>query len=141
MPECLGSGIRGHHHRGKSSEDLIDKEVVLKALNLRPGQVILDAGCGNGYMAKEFARILNGSGKVIALDPDEISIGELSRDTVGSSIMPICEDISKKTSLEALSVDLVYLSMVFHGFSGEQIDGFKIEIDRLLKPGISRENS
>ena len=42
-----------HHHRGKSSESLFNKEVILKELDISPGQTILDAGCGNGYMSKE----------------------------------------------------------------------------------------
>jgi precorrin-6B methylase 2 len=35
-----------HHHRGKFSEGLIDQERVINALNIQPGQIILDAGCG-----------------------------------------------------------------------------------------------
>lgn len=51
-----------HHHQGKSSESLLDKAQILASLSITPGQVILDAGCGNGYMAKEFAEIPIGVG-------------------------------------------------------------------------------
>ncbi|MBN1864169.1 MAG: hypothetical protein JW808_04650, partial [Victivallales bacterium] len=44
-----------HHHRGKSSESLLDKAAILGALRIEPGQTVLDAGCGNGYMSKEFS--------------------------------------------------------------------------------------
>ena len=45
-----------HHHRGKSSESFLDKGVILRSLKITPGEMILDAGCGDGYMAKEFAK-------------------------------------------------------------------------------------
>ena len=57
-----------HHHRGKSSESILDKVAILKALDVRTGQTILDAGCGNGYMAKEFAELTGETGKVYALE-------------------------------------------------------------------------
>jgi ubiquinone/menaquinone biosynthesis C-methylase UbiE len=47
------------------------------ALNIQPGQIILDAGCGNGYMAKAFAKRVSPSGKVYALDNDTHSINIL----------------------------------------------------------------
>ena len=53
-----------HRHRGKTSESFLNKDIILKELDILPGQTILDAGCGNGYMAKEFSKILNNTGKV-----------------------------------------------------------------------------
>ncbi len=61
---------KGHHHAGKSSEHHLNKELILRELNIFSGQIILDAGCGTGYMSKEFSKILNNTGKVYALDPD-----------------------------------------------------------------------
>ncbi len=78
-----------HHHRGKSSENLLDKQAILKGLNIQDGQTVLDAGCGNGYMAKEFAKITGESGKVYALDPDDISIGILQTETKKTVLMQI----------------------------------------------------
>jgi len=43
-------------------------------------------------------------------------------------------DITTRTPIEASSVDLIYMSTVFHGFSKEQIQGFRSEAKRLLKP-------
>ena len=123
-----------HQHRGKSSESFIDKEIILRELSILPGQTILDAGCGNGYMSKEFARVLNHTGKVYALDPDSEALETLKAETKGTNIETIKADITQTTPLEASSVDLVYLSTVFHGFSKDQIAGFQIEIKRLLKP-------
>ena len=121
------------HHRHKSSESFLDKDIILRELKILPGQTILDAGCGNGYMSKEFSRILNISGKVYALDPDREAIETLRRETGGTNIEAIEADITKTTPLEASSIDLIYVSTVFHGFSEDQIQGFHKEVRRLLK--------
>ena len=125
---------KGHHHAGKSSEKYLYKDVILKELEIFPGEIILDAGCGNGYMSKEFSRILQGTGQVYALDPDDRAIRVLKEETKNSNITPILGDISQKTAIPAGSVDLIYLSAVLHGFSAGEKDGFLQEIRRLLKP-------
>lgn len=123
-----------HHHKGRSSESHLNRDIVLKELNIRSGQTILDAGCGSGYMSKEFSKILNNTGKVFALDPDKAAIEKLKKETKGTNIEPIIGDITKETKIEDSSVDLIYLSTVFHGFSEGEIDGFQKEVKRLLKP-------
>jgi ubiquinone/menaquinone biosynthesis C-methylase UbiE len=134
MAECDTNRDIKHHDRGKSTEQFLDKDVIIHALNIRPGQIILDAGCGNGYMTKEFARQLEGAGKVFALDPDEISINALKSETQGTVVEPFVGDITEQTKLQNASIDLIYLSTVFHGFSENQITGFLKEVRRLLKP-------
>ena len=125
---------KGHHHAGKSSEKYLNKEIILKELNIFPGEIILDAGCGNGYMSKEFSRILNSTGQIYALDPDERAISVLKEETKNTNITPILGDISQQTELAESSVDLIYLAAVWHGFSQGEKDGFQKEVRRLLKP-------
>jgi ubiquinone/menaquinone biosynthesis C-methylase UbiE len=139
---------KAHHHRGKSSENLLNKDIILKELNILSGQTVLDAGCGNGYMSKDFSILLNNTGKVYALDPDKVAIEILKEETKGTNIKPIEGDITKRTQIEGSSIDLIYLSTVFHGFSKDQIDGFQKEARRLLKPNaklaiveIKKENT
>lgn len=127
-------GTGTHQHRGKSSESLLDKEAILEHLEIVAGQSILDAGCGNGYMAKAFSERLGNKGRVYALDPDESAIAVLRESTRGTNILPLVGDITVTTQIPAATLDLVYLSMVFHGFSSEQIKGFDAEVNRLLKP-------
>ncbi len=128
-------GIAGkHHHRGKSSERLLDKGAILAALAVQPGQTILDAGCGNGYMSKEFSRLAGPTGTVYALDPDEIAIAMLRRETGGSNIEAVVGDITAPTALPAAAFNFIYLSTVVHGFTPEQMRGFATETERLLAP-------
>jgi ubiquinone/menaquinone biosynthesis C-methylase UbiE len=121
-------------HKRKFTEGLLDNEVILKSLNIRPGQVILDAGCGNGYMSKLFSKRVSHSGKVYALDPDPYFIKVLKRETQGTNIEAIEGGITKSTLFAESSLDLVYLSTVIHIFSQKQIQGLIQEVKRLLKP-------
>ena len=125
---------REHHHRGKSSESLLDKAAILAALGVHDGQTVLDAGCGNGYMAREFAVLVGPQGKVYALDPDAIAIAALRAQTAGTNIVAVVGDITTTTPLPTSAFDLVYLSTVVHGFSPEQFKGFVAEVERLLAP-------
>lgn len=123
-----------HCHRGKSSEGFLNQDLILKELNILPGQIILDAGCGNGYMSKAFSRLLNNTGKVFALDPDGEAIEKLKKETPGTNIEPIEADVTTTTPLEESSIDLIYLSTVLHGFTRDQVKSFNKEVKRLLKP-------
>jgi len=50
--------------------------VLYKWLNIKPGMVIVDVGCGSGYFTRILARGLKGKGKTIGIDPDETLIHE-----------------------------------------------------------------
>src|SRR5690606_37203223 len=45
-----------------------DCEQLLKALDLKTGQVICDMGCGNGFYTSQMAQLVGPEGKVIAVD-------------------------------------------------------------------------
>ena len=123
-----------HSHKGKSSESFLDKNIILGAMQIVPGQTVLDAGCGNGYMAREFARLLEGKGKVIALDVDGEAVAALREETEGSIIEAMEGDMTARTALEDASMDMIYLSTVVHGFPPDKMAGFVAEVKRLLKP-------
>ena len=123
-----------HEHRGKFTEGLLDNKRILKALNIKTGHTILDAGCGNGYMSKVFSNEVTRSGKVYALDPDKYFIKTLKDETRGTNIKTIEGDIARPTQLVESSVDLIYISTVIHAFSQQQMRGFLNEVKRLLKP-------
>lgn len=134
IAEGENRSAQAHQHRGKSSEGLLNKEVILAALGIAPGQTVLDAGCGNGYMSKEFSKRVGSGGRVYALDPDEISIAALRAETAGTNIVAVVGDITMATELPASAFDLVYLSTVVHGFTQEQFERFEAEVTRLLAP-------
>lgn len=127
-------GINGKgHHNGNTTEQFINKEIILRELNILPGQTIVDVGCGTGYMSKEFSKLVQHSGKVIALDQAKEAIEKLKAETSWTNIELIEADITRKTPIDEKSVDIIYLSTVFHIFTTEQIKGFQKEVNRLLK--------
>ena len=118
----------------KFSEGLLDDELILDVLKISKGQTILDAGCGNGYMAIKFSKRIGKKGKVYAIDINEIFISELKKEILEENIILQTEDITQKISLPSNSIDLVYLSTVFHIFSNIQVENFINEVNRILKP-------
>ena len=122
-----------HHHGRKSTESFLNKELILKAINIQIGQTILDAGCGNGYMSKVFSKGVAESGKVYAVDSNTEFVEVLRKETQGTNIEAIEGDIMKPTQINRSSVDLIYLSAVIHRFSKQQMQGFLGEAKRLLK--------
>ena len=87
------------HHKGNTSEQFINKEIVLRELNILPGQIIIDVGCGNGYMSKEFSKLVHQSGKIFALDHAKEAIKILEDETKGTNIQSIEADITQKTPI------------------------------------------
>ena len=125
---------KGANKKRKFSEGLLDIETILNNLEICPGQIILDAGCGNGYMSKRFSKLVGNTGTVYALDPDNEAINNLRKEIDKTNIEPLVGDITKTTALKDCSIDLVYLSTVFHIFSDAQVICFEKEIKRILKP-------
>ena len=119
---------------GKFSEGLLNEKIILANLDICAGQTILDAGCGNGYMAIKFSELVGNTGKIYALDPDNQSIANFKKEVEKTNIEAFVGDITKPTRLKPASIDLAYLSTVFHIFSESQIGGFVTEIKRILKP-------
>ena len=125
ISKCKKPTNATHHHRGKSSESLLDKDTILKELNILAGQTILDTGCGNGHMAKEFARLLNGTGRVYALDPDKEAIEILKKEAKVTNIEPLVADMTKTTPITSSFLALLYMSTIFYVFPKHQIPDFQ----------------
>ena len=123
-----------YQYGGRFTEGLLDNELIVRTLNVRSGQGIIDAGCGNGYMSKLFSKMVTQSGTVWALDTDEYFIRILSEQTLETNIEAVVGDISKTTQLSESSADLIYVSALVHALSQEQMPGFLQEVKRLLKP-------
>ncbi len=121
--------------KGKFTEGIIDTELILKKLNILPGQTVLDAGCGTGYMSKLFSNAVTASGKVYALDHDTYFIESLKKEICGpTNIEAVKADISDCTPVSDASVDLIYTSTMLHTFRQKQMCGFIHESMRILKP-------
>ncbi len=114
---------------------MLNDELILSSLQLTAGQRVVDAGCGNGYMAGKISKYLGKTGKLYGLERTEESIRVLKDQVQKNNIEFLVGDITRTTTIKNNSVDLVYLSLVFHIFSASQIVGFEQEVRRILKAG------
>ena len=118
----------------KFTQGLLDNKRILDALAIHPGQLILDAGCGTGYMAKLFAAETGLSGKVWAMDKDTNFINTLKNEQLPLNLEVIEGDITRPTPFAPSSIDIVYISTVIHTFSRNQMADYINEVKRILKP-------
>ncbi len=92
---------------------------VLKQLELKPGMVVCDLGCGNGFYTLLMAPLVRPNGKVFAVDIQQemLHLLALRSEAEGiENVQPILGTIVDP-KLPAGKVDLVLLVDVYHEFS------------------------
>ena len=92
---------------------------VLKQLELKPGMVVCDLGCGNGYYTLLMAPQVSPGGKVLAVDIQQemLHLLKLRSEAEGiDNVEPILGSIIDPR-LPAGVVDLILLVDVYHEFS------------------------
>ncbi|MBI2850600.1 MAG: class I SAM-dependent methyltransferase [Chloroflexi bacterium] len=129
------------HHAGKSTQDLLDAQRVLKVIGLKKGDTFLDAGSGSGYLSVAASEIVGSEGRVYAVDVDKPSIDALKREIDERGIQnltAIVTDITAKTPLASESIDICLMANALHGFvENNEVEGVLKEISRVLKPGAT----
>ena len=128
------------HHgsgRGPSSFGMHDSKTVFNSLALKPGETILDLGCGPGDYAMAAAEIIGPSGTVIAYDKWQYQIDGLKEEAVSrglDNIQAMTVDITGTLPIADCSIDCCLLSTVLHIFQLPVAEKtiFK-EVRRILK--------
>jgi ubiquinone/menaquinone biosynthesis C-methylase UbiE len=89
---------------------------VLQALNLRPGNVVVDLGSGAGYFALKLSPIVGPEGQVLAVDIRRVSLSFLWIRTLLSRKRNIRVAVSEEDNpgLPAGAVDAVLIANTFH---------------------------
>ncbi|MEM0927004.1 MAG: class I SAM-dependent methyltransferase, partial [Planctomycetota bacterium] len=103
-------------------------------LSLKPGMVVCDLGCGNGYWTLPMARDVGSEGKVYAVDIQREMLQKLRlrADRFDlKNIKPVLGDIDDP-NLPEDTLDLLLMVDVYHEFSHPQ--SMLWEIRRALKP-------
>jgi ubiquinone/menaquinone biosynthesis C-methylase UbiE len=130
-----------HHHRhthpGRPSSIFFSLDQVLGKLGIKEGNIILDAGCGDGFISLAASKLVGESGLVFAVDIDQQSIERLiqvARENRIENIDVIKADISKTLPIENRIIDFCLMVNVFHGIveNGETRPVFR-EMQRILK--------
>jgi ubiquinone/menaquinone biosynthesis C-methylase UbiE len=96
-----------------------DCNQLLKALRIKPGQVVCDMGCGNGFYTLRLARLVGENGQVLAVDIQPEMLSLLDKHIRGKHIKNVEPILSTPVdpSLPEDKVDLILIVDVYHEFS------------------------
>lgn len=111
-----------------------DCEALLEKLNIQPGQVVCDMGCGNGFYTLQLAKLVGPKGKVYAVDiqPEMLQLlRQGARQARLASIVPVL-GLPHDPRLPENTFDLVLMVDVYHEFSHPE--EMLLAIRRSLKP-------
>lgn len=125
------------HLRG-NSRGFLDYKKALKEIELKKGDILLDAGCGVGRFSIPASEIVGDSGKVYAFDISEESIKILKEEIEKRGIKNIeafTGDMTKKLPLKDESIDICLMANVLHGLiANEEVESTLREMFRVLRP-------
>jgi ubiquinone/menaquinone biosynthesis C-methylase UbiE len=131
--------VMGHQGAGwlerKEREKEEEPAKLLKALELKPGDVVADIGAGSGYHTFRMAPLVGPRGKVLAVDiqPEMLAlIRKRMKETETTNVEPIL-GAEADPKLPEAGVDLILLVDVYHEFA--QPYEMTQALVRALKPG------
>lgn len=119
-------------------EGVFDPRQVLEQIGVAEGEVLLDAGCGEGRFAIPAASMLGEKGKVYAADTSAeriAAVERLAHDRGLDQIEAFVADVTEQIPVQADAVDVCLMANVFHGFvENSAVKGELREIKRVLRP-------
>ena len=83
---------------------------AIDALALRPGDVVLDAGCGTGWCLPELARRVGPAGRVVGFDPSEEMLAIARGRDAGPQAAPLELLHGEAASIALPAVDAILFS-------------------------------
>jgi len=105
----------------------------LNAAGLKPGQKVLEVGCGPGFFTIPAAKIVGDEGFVYALDLNSFAVEHVRRkvERSGQGNVKVVYADAIKTGLPEGSIDVAFLFSVIHAFS--EVGEVMKEMHRVLK--------
>jgi ubiquinone/menaquinone biosynthesis C-methylase UbiE len=122
--------------RARSPDEIETRQAYLDLLELRPGDRVLDAGCGSGVVTREIARRVSPGGKVLGVDTNPYLLEEARRQVAGQEDSEAVEwrrGDARRLDLADASMDVVVcVTLLAHIPGSEPVVG---ELVRVLRPG------
>jgi arsenite methyltransferase len=120
------------YDRISAQRQFLAGQQLVEQLDIKPGERVLDVGCGTGLLAEYIAGLTGASGYVLGIDPLPLRIG-----LAGARVRPGLEfrvgDAYDLTALPTAGFDVICLNAVFHWLPEKT--GPLREFLRLLKSG------
>ena len=129
-------GFAGADWLERSSREEEERLTLLvRSLDLKPGDVVADIGAGSGVISLRMAELLLPDGKVMAVDVQKEMLERLKQncEKFGISNVEPVKGTQKTTGLKDNSVDLAIMVDVYHEF--EYPYEMLADISRSMKPG------
>lgn len=114
---------------------LVDAQKVLTEIGIKPGQKVLEVGCGPGFFTIPAAEIVGNDGVVYAVDVQPLAIEKIKAKMVRhnvTNVQPMLTNAAE-TGLSDHSVDLAFVFNLPVIFGGRE--RLLAEMYRILKPG------
>ena len=117
---------------------LMNPVKTLNIAKVRPGQTILEVGCGTGFFTIPAAQIVGNEGRIIALDASSDYLKTVAKKVRKAELtnVEIIQRDALDTGLDTQSMDMVLLFGVIP-FPLLPLDKLLPEMYRVLKPGAN----
>jgi len=108
---------------------------ILQGVNIRPGQTVLEVGCGTGFFTMTAARLIGDEGTLVAMDVLPVSVKTVSEKVRAAGLKNVCvvKGDALDTKLDTESMDVVLLFGVIPA-PMIPLDRLLPEMHRILKP-------
>jgi ubiquinone/menaquinone biosynthesis C-methylase UbiE len=98
--------------KGEPYKCFVLDPVMFKCLGEIKGKVILELGCGNGYLASKFLK--KNPAKLILMDISEYNLSYAKKKCQDERISFLCQDATKPWKVSSSSVDIIYSNMMLN---------------------------
>jgi ubiquinone/menaquinone biosynthesis C-methylase UbiE len=113
---------------------MMDPDIILPRIGLKPGMTLVDVGCGQGFFAIPAARIAGPKGYVYGIDIDKEALDLLGHKASDASLsIQILQGEAEKTIACEGCADIVFFGICLHDFA--EPEKVLENAWRMLKPG------
>jgi ubiquinone/menaquinone biosynthesis C-methylase UbiE len=126
------------NQRAAAPDQIALRSFIIEQSDLRPGETVLEIGCGTGRLLSELAKATGAANGVIGLEPQslfakeaESFILEKKQSTIARVLCGSAEDIP----LPDASIDICIAQTVLIHIPAEKLKRVFGEVKRVLKPG------
>ena len=108
-------------------------DYVLKELDLRPGDTVVDIGAGDGWWSEKMAEAVGTNGIIYAAEVEQKLVDQLKSKLGNLPQVQPCLCKPDQVSLPTNSCDLAFLSQVYHHLPEARVDYLK-HLRPIIKP-------